>query len=469
MGRHLDPGAPRPLNANPATMPAFRRIALIVGLLLVGIGAVFAGFAIFEHENPFQMLSQTFVPSPVQLFGKSNILVLVEGLDYDYTANDIEFSTNSRSDMIKAINLDFTHKNIYVVTVLRDMLATFPNGSKHKINQAQSDGGVKEASTVIARFLGVPGFDRYAVLRVDASKDIIDALGGVDVYIKSSDCLQGIIKCGQGRIDYDDSWGHLHIHFQEGMHHLTGDQAVSYGRFRHDWCSDPCRIKRQNQVMLAVVDRIKNDKLNTVLNAGTLLKVVRKDIDTNFTDSELLSLASYFSGDLTKDSLHFDAVPYTGDIELSDGDDLIADEAAKSKIVQSMLVAPPTPVPSPDAMALAGIAPATLRVDVKNASGVKGAAHVVAAMLERDGYTIGSIGNADAANSDRTQITEHSKVVWAGAKVRTALPLLLQQAPITAAGTDGTAATASPSDVTVVIGKDLAAVVTAASPNPKAT
>ncbi len=87
----------------------------------------------------------------------NNLLVLVEGLDYDYTAKDEEFSTNSRSDVIWAVNLDFANKRIYELSIPRDMIATMPNGSQAKINQAQSDGGVKEAKSVIAQWLGIPG------------------------------------------------------------------------------------------------------------------------------------------------------------------------------------------------------------------------------------------------------------------------------------------------------------------------
>ncbi len=76
--------------------------------------------------------------------------MLVEGLDYDYTAKDEEFSTNSRSDVIWAVNLDFANKRIYQLSIPRDMVATMPNGTQAKINQAQSDGGVKEAKQVIA-------------------------------------------------------------------------------------------------------------------------------------------------------------------------------------------------------------------------------------------------------------------------------------------------------------------------------
>ncbi len=456
MGRHLDPtpsrrGAP----------PWLRRTALIVGLVLLGAGSALAGFAIFRHENPITAIAETFVPTPQQVFGKPNILVLVEGLDYDYTANDVEFSTNSRSDMIKAINIDFDTKNIYVLSVLRDMLATYPNGSQHKINQAQSDGGATEAQKVIASFLGVPGFDKYAVLRVDATKDLINAIGGIDVDVKTSDCLMDHTGCTGGRIDYDDSWGHLHIHFAEGVHHMNGDQAVSYGRFRHDWCSDPCRVMRQNEVIMAAIDKLRGDKLNTLMHAGDILKVVHRDVQTNFTEPEMVALASYFAGLSVKD-LHFNTTPYTGDEELADGDDLIPDKPAIDQMVQTMLIAPPTPEPSPDAMALASIPAASLRVDVENASGINGAAKLVAAALKKQGFIIGDVGNANSADAAKTTIQEHTNVTFAGAKVRAALPASLAGAAVV--GQPVPAASPPASDVTVIVGRDLARAIVAKAP-----
>ncbi|MBV8584281.1 MAG: LCP family protein, partial [Candidatus Eremiobacteraeota bacterium] len=164
--------------------PIIKRVALVLGLIVLGLGSTLAGYAIFEHRNPLTAFTQMFVPTPLQVFGKPNILVLVEGLDYDYTANDIEFSTNSRSDAIWAVNMDFTNKRIFQLSVPRDTVATMPNGSQAKINQAQSEGGVNEAKTVISQFLGIPGFDRYVVLRIDATKEFVTALGGVDVNVK---------------------------------------------------------------------------------------------------------------------------------------------------------------------------------------------------------------------------------------------------------------------------------------------
>jgi LCP family protein required for cell wall assembly len=430
-----------------------RRAALIVGLVLLGSGSALAGYAIFMHQNPIALIAQTFVPTPQQVFGRSNLVVLVEGLDYDYTANDVEFSTNSRSDMIKAINLDFDGKNVYVLSVLRDMLASFPDGREHKINEAQSDGGPAEAQKVIAGFLGIPGFDRYAVLRVDATKDLINAIGGVDVYVKTSDCLMDHTGCTGGRIDYEDSWGHLHVHLAEGLHHLSGEQAVGYGRFRHDWCSDPCRVMRQDQVITAAMNKLRGDKLNTLMHAGDILGVVHRDIQTNFTESEMLTLGSYFSG-LSLQSIHFNETPYTGDEELADGDDLIPNKPAIAQLVQTMLVAPPTPEPSPDANALAAIAASSVRVDVENGSGVNGAAKLVAAQLKQAGFTIGTIGDAETSDRQKSEIQEHSNVTFAGAKVRAALPSAFAQ--ITVDPQPVSAASPPPSDVTLIVGRDLA-------------
>ncbi|HUA08651.1 MAG TPA: LCP family protein [Candidatus Acidoferrales bacterium] len=440
------------------------RVTLVLALILLGTGSALAGFAIFTHKNPIELIAQSFVPSPQQVFGKPNLLVLVEGIDYDYTDNDVEFSTSSRSDMIKAVNLDFDDKGVYAISVLRDMEATYPNGSVHKINQAQSDGGPAEAQKVIANFLGIPGFDRYVLLRIDATKDLVNAIGGVDVYVKTSDCLMDHTGCTGGRIDYDDSWGHLHIHLTEGMHHLNGDQAVSYGRFRHDWCSDPCRVMRQNDVIMAALNKLRGDKLNTLVHAGDIMRVVHRDIQTNFTDSELVTLASYFSG-LSLHDVHFAQTPYTGDEELADGDDLIPDKPAIAKMVQTMLIAPPTPEPSPDAMALASIAAGSLRVDVENGSGVPGAAKTIADQLRKAGFTIGDVGNAPSDDNQKSEIQEHSSVTFAGAKVRAALPRAFANIAVVGVAPPSPVPSKS-SDVTVIIGRDLANAVVAASAKP---
>ena len=171
MAKHLEPENPSPAGRS----PIWRRIGMIAAIVVIGFVSVIAGFSIFQHKSIVQVLAEPFVQTPQQVFGKDNLRVLVIGLDYDYTDKDQEYSTAARSDVIKAVNLDFDQKRVYVLSVLRDMVATLPNGRQAKINEAQSDGGIKESSAVIASFLGVPGFDRYVILRAESMRDICPA------------------------------------------------------------------------------------------------------------------------------------------------------------------------------------------------------------------------------------------------------------------------------------------------------
>jgi hypothetical protein len=294
-------------------------------------------------------------------------------------------------------------------------------------------------------------------LRIDASKAFVNAIGGIDIAVKSSNCLRYKTGCTGERLDYDDSWGHLHIHLKEGYQHLNGEQAVGYMRYREDWCSDPCRIMRQQQVMHALTDKLKGDRVNTLLHMGDLLAVFRKYVQTDFSDSELLSLATFFQG-IASSSIVTNQVPYTSDINLPGyGDSLVPDENARAHLVATMLVAPPTAVPSPDALALAAIPASTLRVDIENGSGVTGAAGRMAAVLRKQGFSIREIGDADRSDYPSTEIREHSSVTFAGARVREALPQSLRDAAIVSEPTAGASPSASPtpgSDVTVIVGTD---------------
>ena len=425
----------------------------------MGAFALVSGFSVAFHRTPLQVVMGQLTPSPQDVFHKNRILVLAEGLDYDYNNKDEEFSTQSRSDVIKAIDLDFRTNSIYVLSVPRDMDAMMPNGRETKINQAQAEGGVREAQSVISKWLGVPGFDRYIILRINTTKDLINAIGGIDIDPKNSDALRH--QGPNGPIDYDDNWGHLHIHFKPGMQHMNGEQAVSYARFRHDWCSDPCRIMRQSQVMDAAVTKMRSDKFNTIMHLGDIVNVFSKDVQTNLTRAEELSIATAFAS-MPKNALHTDQVPYVDDKIVADGGDvLVPNETEKDRLVRTMLLDPPAPSPVPNAAAIAAISPGTLRVDVENGSGIPGVARRVASLLRKKGFLIGDIGNAQNSLVT-TELHEHSKTTFAALKVRQALGKAARNVPViadlpTAAPPD----VSSQSDVTVIVGQDLAAVITA--------
>jgi LCP family protein required for cell wall assembly len=333
------------------------RRAVIALVALLGVGSVAVGFVATQHlfsghRTGMETLREAFVPPPQLVFGKNDLRVLVVGLDYDYTGTDIETSAHARSDLIMAVRLDFTHRRIDELSVPRDMVATMPDGHEAKINEAQSDGGVRESEAVVADWLGSPPFDKYVVLRIDTMKDIINAIGGVTVDVKNANALKGVGP--NGPVDYDDSWGHLHVHLKPGVQHLDGAEAVGYARFRHDWCSDPCRIMRQQDVIHAISHKLAANKAITLLHLSALLDVIHKDVETNLTPSQELSLAAAFANVPPKDIVTAQ-VPYVGSVDLpGEGNSIVPDQAAKRVLVARMLADPaqsttPIDASAPDA------------------------------------------------------------------------------------------------------------------------
>jgi LCP family protein required for cell wall assembly len=423
--------------------------ALLLGIF---IGTV-AAQSWITRQSPTTVMAGYGLPviaAPQSYFHRDRIAVLLLGIDYNYDSHGMEYSTNARSDTIKAVSLEFpTDQNpsgtVGILSVPRDTDVVMPSGREDKINAAYTGFGYDYAKAahssehVVANFLGIPGFDRYITLRIDATKDLIDAIGGIDVVPDET-------------MNYDDSWGHLHIHFVGGKHyHMNGDQAVSYSRFRHDACSDPCRIKRQDQVIRITIAKLKNDKFNDLMHISALIDVLRRNVYTDLSQPEMLSLAWAFQHvDLAK--IDTEQVPFVADKDLPDvGNVLIADDAGKLALVKKIFSnPPPSDVPAVDPGAVAAVDPKSIHLDVQNGSGVPGQGAKAADALAKLGFNVKGVSNADSFAYDSTEIHVHTTAVrFAGERVRSALALK------TATVKPDPVPTANPvTDVTVIVGRD---------------
>lgn len=442
MGKHLAPEQPG--------HSLLYRVAATIGLTVGGVLIVLAAFigaqAFFQHRSPSDVVSGYIAESPQSAFRKDRINLLLLGIDYDYDAKDQESSRDARSDTIMAVALGFPtdahpKPTVSILSVPRDIDAVMPSGHEDKINVAYAVGGPKLSEKVIAQFLGIPGFDRYVTLRINATKELIDAIGGIDVVPDET-------------MNYDDNWGHLHIHFVGGKkYHMNGEQAVSYSRFRHDACSDPCRIKRQQQVVRILIAKLKGGVFNDLVHARDLIAVLNRNVLTDLSPSEEISLANAFRGIDLKD-IRSDQVPFVGDKVLPCcGDVLVADDAGKDKLVRKFFLEPAAMPPSAGSAAVAAVPAASIKVDVKNGSGTPGLGRRLASALRAKGFTIQSVANADRFSYGTTEIHVHSTAQpLAGERVRLAIPL-----PTVTISPDATAPSKpTASDVTVIVGRDYA-------------
>jgi len=423
----------------------------VAGLALLFVACIALGVlavdSVVTKRSPGDVVGAMLVEPPQQHFHKDRIALLMMGIDYNYDDKDQEYSTNARTDTIMAVSLNFPtaenpHGSIGLLSVPRDSDYVFPNGHEDKINSAYTGGanpvaGAHLSEKAVARFLGLNGFDRFVTLRIDAAKDVVDAIGGIDVVPDET-------------MNYDDNWGHLHIHFVGGkLYHMNGEQAVSYSRFRHDACSDPCRIKRQQQVMRIVLKKLENDKLNDLMHVNALIGVIRRNVITDVSDREALSIAMAMKGVDLK-AVKMNQVPFTADKILTCcGDVLVADDDAKAKLVRQLFIDPVVPPIAPTAAALAAVSPASIKLDVKNGSGVPGAARRLADVLRRQGFSIGTVGNADGSAYSVTQVHVRPGDTLSGNKVLASLPFKGAQLTPDVPG-------AAKAAVTVIVGHDFA-------------
>ncbi len=147
------------------------------------------------------------------------------------------------------------------------------NEMKEKIRK---DFGIRYLAVLIYYNFGIP-CDFYANVNTSGFRNIVDAIGGVDVYVPE-------------RMYYNDPYQDLHIDIPAGNQHLNGKKAEEFVRFRSGYYSaDIGRIEAQKIFMTAFIKKICSPQ--TVAKIGDIVQVINKNLTTNLS----LSDAMYFA------------------------------------------------------------------------------------------------------------------------------------------------------------------------------
>ncbi|MBN3925118.1 LCP family protein [Nostoc sp. NMS4] len=187
-------------------------------------------------------------------------------------------SFDGLSDVMLLVKFDPETKKINMLSIPRDTRTEIEGHGVKKINAANVDGGPALTARTVSNLLGGAGIDRYIRINVLGVAKLIDALGGVTVYVPKN-------------MKYQDDSQHLYINLKAGKQHLNGDQALQLLRFRHDELGDIGRIQRQQMVIRALMDQTLNPA--TVAQLPKVLDVVKEHIDTNLTVEELVALMGF--------------------------------------------------------------------------------------------------------------------------------------------------------------------------------
>ncbi|MDM8359971.1 polyisoprenyl-teichoic acid--peptidoglycan teichoic acid transferase TagU [Bacillus thuringiensis] len=243
-------------------------LVIVGSVLLVG-----GGFAYYIYSDVTKTLDAVHKPlnreksdkreEKVNIADQKPISILMMGVDQ-------RENETGRSDSLILFTLNPKQKSMKMTSIPRDSYTEIVGkGKKDKINHAYAFGGINMAVKTVENFLNIP-VDHYIEVNMAGFKDIVDAVGGVDV-------------------NNDLDFQYENIHFEKGNIHLDGTKALHYSRMRYD---DPRgdfgRQMRQRQVIQAVIKKGAN--VSSLASYGDVLKAIEKNVKTSLTQEQMFEI-----------------------------------------------------------------------------------------------------------------------------------------------------------------------------------
>jgi LCP family protein required for cell wall assembly len=301
-------GHPRADSVEPAPSRGERwrqRLAFALALLLLAIGTLYAALAIAVRvDEIFFPGNGLSLPGPLArvpgltstpadsspLTDRINILIL--GLDRrPHHAPNADGPP--RSDSIYVLSVDPLTKTGGVLAIPRDLYVAMPSPTGRgpawltRINTAYHygvvykypGGGPALARETVEQTLKIK-INYYIVLDWVAFADVIDALGGIELTVPAP------LRRVEG---YNPRDGNAFlIDIPAGHQPMDSITALAYSRYRGDPEGDLARIRRQQQVMQAAMDKALS--LGWLASAPTLWSRFRGSFDTDISTARLPGL-----------------------------------------------------------------------------------------------------------------------------------------------------------------------------------
>ncbi len=199
------------------------------------------------------------------------------------------------ADAIRIVRVDFETPKVTVLTLPRDLWVAlpgikedYPNLTHGKINTAYSygtpsmnryegeGGGPGMLAQTIANNYNL-AVDHYAIINMAVFADIVDALGGIDIYLN---------RTWDGRADTENP-DHMAWVFEEGQHHMTGDEALRFARIRLN-DTEIMRTDNQTLVLCSIKDKALQPKALTAI--PDLIKAFQGRIQTDLSPAQITQL-----------------------------------------------------------------------------------------------------------------------------------------------------------------------------------
>lgn len=247
-----------------------RTLSIVLGFLSILLTALL-GIHFYLNVNtvtmteaaPLQDDSTRTAPEVQKIQQKEPFIVALLGTDAEQQENV------SRTDTIMLIRYDMNEKKATIVSIPRDSYVDIEGHGTDKINAAHAYGGTDLALSTIEDVMGIH-IDYYAKANFKGFMEVTETLGGVKVNPLKTISYKGVT-----------------IH--PGEQTLSGNELLTYVRFRKDADGDFGRINRQQEVIISATKEMV--KPSNLLKIPEFVEIIRNHVKSNLNWQELMALA----------------------------------------------------------------------------------------------------------------------------------------------------------------------------------
>jgi len=292
--------ATKPSQSQPDLQPKktkpFKRLLALLLLIIISFIIVLgvwdarnisaASSKLFGSGNLFNFLSVGGLNTDSN--GRVNVLLV------GYSVDDPGHPGANLTDSIILLSMSQTKKTGYMLSIPRDLYVQIPGFGYGKINEAYQDGGISLLEQIVSQKFSLP-INYYALINYSTVRDTVNALGGININIQSSD-PRGLYDPNISPVD----GGPLKL--TNGPQLLNGQTALNLTRARGDAYNsygfpqaDFDRTEHQRQVLAAIKAKL-NWKL--VLNPrqnGKILNAVASNVKTDVRAQQARPLFGLFN------------------------------------------------------------------------------------------------------------------------------------------------------------------------------
>ena len=261
------------------------RTVLRLGAIALGMGATGWLLSVLWPEPDRaakEALTKSDAITNLAPFPSAPVMVLVVGID----ANQLGESSNQAAPLGRA-NADAmlllrvsAEEPLQVLQLPSEIAVQLPGSdSPTSLSSLWQSGGVALLNDAIQDILGstqqVP--QRYVVMPRSALRSLVDGLGDVDLVLDQT-------------YQHNDQSQGYSINLQAGRQRLNGEKAEQFARYRPTPLDNANRRNRQQDLILALVDQVKDSSVISTL--PLLVSRLDDELDTNLSRLEQLSLAA---------------------------------------------------------------------------------------------------------------------------------------------------------------------------------